>query len=307
MSFDTVRSFAEKHFNWILMSAFLIGMVAPGLDKVPSAIIVYGTGAIIFLACARISLKELESVDIFTIGGFSLVRFILIPFVVYFAVAMTFPDLAIGSFLLALMPAGVAVAVLTAITAGNVALGLSLTIISSLLAPFVVPSAFAMMGHMVQIDLFDMFKSLVVMVFLPIGLYFGLARPIKPVKAAIQSNGKFLSIVIMVFLTSVIVAQKREVFLEDPWFVLESLIVLSVLFFVFYASAWILAFKAREAERIAYTYGSGAMNNNLGIALAYLYFDAKTALFLILSEVVWVLAMSTFQTWLKGRNKSAEV
>lgn len=307
MSYDTIRTFAETHFNWILMSAFLIGMIAPGLNAVPSEVIVYGTGAIIFLACARISLKELESVDIFTIGGFSLVRFILIPFVIYFVVLMMVPDLAIGSFLLALMPAGVAVAVLTAITAGNVALGLSLTIISSLLAPLVVPSAFAMLGHMVQIDVFDMFKTLAVIVFLPIALYFGLARPVKPVKRAIQEHGKFLNIIIMVFLTSVIVAQKRDVFFEDPWFLLQSLAVLSALFFVFYASAWILAYKAGDAERIAYTYGSGAMNNNLGIALAYLYFDAKTALFLILSEVVWVLAMSTFQTWLKERNKSAKV
>lgn len=305
MSLDKIRHFAETHFNWILMSAFLIGMVAPGLEAVPSAVIVYGTGAIIFLACSRISLKELESVDIFTIGGFSLLRFILLPFAVYLAVSLSFPDLAIGSFLLALMPAGVAVAVLTSITAGNVALGLSLTIISSLLAPLVVPSAFATLGHMIQIDVFDMFKTLAVIVFLPICLYFGLARPIRPVKKTIEDNGKLLSIIIMVFLTSVIVAQKREVFFEDPWFVFESLLVLSGLFFIFYALAWILAFRAAEAERIAYTYGSGAMNNNLGIALAYLYFDAKTALFLILSEVIWVLAMSTFQTWLKERNKSA--
>lgn len=305
MSFDTVRNFAETHFNWILLSAFFIGMVMPGLNHVPSEFIVYGTGTIIFLACARISLRELEAVDIFTIGGFSLVRFIAIPFLIYFAVLFILPDLAIGSFLLALMPAGVAVAVLTAITAGNVALGLSLTIISSLLAPFVVPSAFAMLGHMIHIDLLDMFKSLVVMVFLPVGLYFGMARPVKPIKQAIQTNGKFISIIIMVALTSVIVAQKREVFFEDPVFVFESLLLLAVLFFVFYVAAWGLAFRVGKAERIAYTYGSGAMNNNLGIALAYLYFDAKTALFLVLSEVIWVLAMSTFQTWLKGRNKAA--
>lgn len=304
MSYANIRAWTEHNFNWILLSAFLIGMVMPGLHHVPNEFVVYGTGTIIFLACARISLKELESVDLFTIGGFSLVRFILIPFAIYFAVLALLPDLAIGSFLLALMPAGVAVAVLTAITSGNVALGLSLTIISSLLAPAVVPSAFAMLGHMIQIDLFDMFKTLALMVFLPIGLYFGVARPIKPVKKAIAVNGKFFSIVIMVCLTSVIVAQKRDVFFEDPVFVLEALLVLAALFGIFYAAAWGLAFRCALPERIAYTYGSGAMNNNLGIALAYLYFDAKTALFLVLSEIIWVLAMSTFQTWLKGRNRA---
>ncbi len=298
-----IRELAESHFNIILLSAFLIGMIAPGLDAVPTDFVVYATGAIIFLACSRLSLKEMEAVDIFTIGGFTLARFILIPFLVYFAVLYTMPDLAIGSFLLALMPAGVAVAVLTAITAGNVALGLSLTIVSSLLAPFVVPSAFAMLGHMIEIDLFEMFMTLAMMVFLPIALYFGIARPIAPVKNVIKENGKFFSIIIMVVLTSVIVAQKREVFFEDPIFVVESLIVLSVLFFIFYCSAWGLAFRSALPERVAYTYGSGAMNNNLGIALAYLYFDAKTTLFLVLSEIIWVLAMSTFQTWLKGRNK----
>lgn len=304
MSYDAIRSWAEHNFNWILLSAFLIGMVAPGLDAVPTEFVVYATGAIIFLACSRISLKELEAVDIFTIGGFTLARFILIPFVIYFAVQFTFPDLAIGSFLLALMPAGVAVAVLTAITSGNVALGLALTIVSSLLAPFVVPSAFAMLGHMIEIDLFGMFKTLALMVFLPIGLYFGLARSIAPVRNVIRDNGKFMSIVIMVCLTSVIVAQKRDVFFEDPVFVVESMLVLAGLFFVFYSSAWGLAFRTGLPERIAYTYGSGAMNNNLGIALAYLYFDARTTLFLVLSEIVWVLAMSAFQTWLKGRNRA---
>lgn len=299
-----IRSFAEKQFNLILLSAFFIGMVMPGLDKIPTDFVVYGTGAIIFLACARISLKELESVDVFTIGGFALARFMVIPFLIYFAVHYTMPELAIGSFLLALMPAGVAVAVLTSITAGNVALGLSLTIISSLLAPAVVTSAFAMLGHMIQIDLFSMFQTLALMVFLPIGLYFGLARPIKPVRDVISENGKFFSIVIMVCLTSIIVAQKREVFFEDPMFVFESLVVLSILFFIFYTSAWLLSVRSALPERVAYTYGSGAMNNNLGIALAYLYFDAKTAVFLILSEIIWVLAMSTFQTWLKGRNSA---
>lgn len=301
MSYAAIRDFAEKNFNYILLSAFLIGMVAPGLDTVPTDFVVYATGAIIFLACARISLKELESVDLFTIGGFTLARFIFIPFLIYFAVSYFLPDLAIGSFLLALMPAGVAVAVLTSITAGNVALGLSLTIVSSLLAPAVVPSAFAMMGHMLQIDLLDMFKTLAMMVFLPIALYFGAVRPVKPAKKIMHENGKFISIIIMVVLTSVIVAQKRAVFFEDPIFVFESLLVLSILFFVFYAAAWGLAFRSALPERIAYTYGSGAMNNNLGIALAYVYFDAKTTLFLVLSEIIWVLAMSTFQTWLKGR------
>ncbi len=302
MSYDKIRIWAETHFNWILLSAFFIGMIMPGLHVVPKEVIIYGTGAIIFLACSRISLKELEAVDLFTIGGFTLARFIIIPFLIYFAVAAVVPDLAIGSFLLALMPAGVAVAVLTAITSGNVALGLSLTIISSLLAPAVVPSAFGMLGHMVQIDLFDMFMALVAMVFLPVGLYFGLVRPVRPAKEFVRENGKFISIVIMVILTSVIVAQKRDVFFEDPFFVFECILVLSVLFFVFYVSAWLLSARSDLPERVAYTYGSGAMNNNLGIALAYFYFDSKTALFMVLSEIVWVLAMSTFQTWLKGRN-----
>lgn len=306
MTYAAIRDWTEKHFNWILLSAFFIGMVMPGLSAVPKEFVIYGTGAIIFLACSRISLKELEAVDIFTIGWFTLARFMIIPFAVYFIVLAILPDLAIGSFLLALMPAGVAVAVLTAITSGNVALGLSLTIFSSLLAPAVVPSAFAMLGHMVQIDLFDMFKTLVLMVFLPIGLYFGLARPVPKIKETIRENGKFTSIVIMVCLTSIIVAQKREIFYQDPWFVVESLAVLSVLFFIFYVSAWLLSFKCALPERVAYTYGSGAMNNNLGIALAYFYFDAKTALFLVLSEIIWVLAMSTFQTWLKGRDSAAQ-
>lgn len=305
--FSTVRCWAENNFNWILLSAFFFGLVVPGLEHVHKDFVVYGTGLVIFLACSRLSLKEMESVDLFNIAGFSFLRFMALPFVAYGAVSLLYPDLAIGAFLLMLMPAGVTITVLAAVTGGNVALGLALTLVSSLLAPPVVTSAFAMLGYMVEIDLVGMFQTLCIIVFLPIALYFLVVRRIEPLKAPIRENSKFISIVMMVAMTSVIVAQTKEVFFEDPLVLLDSVLVLSGLFALSYAAGWFLSFRSALPERITYAYGSGAMNNNLGIALAYVYFDEKIALFMVLSEIVWVVAMSFFQTWLKRRKKTLAV
>lgn len=295
------KNWIEAHFNICLALAFVGGLVIPGLDVVPDTTVVFMTAILIYLACSRITPDELHQVDVVQLAVFCVARFMVFPFVLFFAARFVVPDLAPGVLLLMLMPAGVAVAALSALNGGNVSLGLALTVVSSLLAPAIIPSAFGFTGSAVNVDTWSLFLTLILIVFLPILLYFGAAVRMPRLKALTGQASKAGTILLLCVMMAIVLAKKRAVFFEEPVFLMEALAVLAVLFAAGYGFGWLLAWRQGRAQQISFAVGSGAMNNALGIGLALVYFDDKTSLFMVLSEVVWIASLVAFQAVTKRK------
>lgn len=296
------RSFIEHGLSPVLIASFMLGLFVPGLERLPGWLVLWILGVMIFFACARITMAEIRRIRLREAALFYGVRFVVLPVVLFLVGRTVLPEeLSYGVLLLALTPAGASVGVLCAVMGGSIALGLGIAVVSSLLAPFVLPSVFALFGQSLDLDVFGIFKTLSLMIFLPVMLYFGAARRVPPVRRWVQAQSRFVSVLLLGGMLAVVVASRRSQFLDDIPFVLICLAVLFGLFGLFYVFGWIFGRRADFAHRISYALSSGAMNNALGISLAFLYFPPQVTLFMVLSEVPWVLCLPLFQIFLKKK------
>jgi len=290
-----MKAWVENNFNTVIIMAFVMGLFVPGLNYVPVSAVIAMTGFLIFFACSKIRPEDFMAFDAFHVGIFSIVRFLLFPIALYYICLPMIPELASGVLLLSLMPAGVAVSALCAVSGGNVALGLSLTLITSVLAPVLVPAAFTFVGEGVNINVWDLFLTLLLIMMIPVLVYFLAAIRVRYVRQWVERNTRFASVLLLALIMGLVVAQKRDVLIAEPMFVLSSIGILGVLFSLYYLFGYLVSFKADAPRQIAVTYASGAINNALAITLAYVYFPAKVALFMVLSEVVWIAAIAGYQ------------
>jgi BASS family bile acid:Na+ symporter len=202
--------------------------------------------------------------------------------------------------MLLLLPCGATLPAVAAILGGNPVLGLSGTTITSLLAPFAIPFAFAVFsGTDIDIDIMGMFYTLAAIVFLPVGLY-GLVKRYGPrrVTGIIQANTSFYSIVTICVVIITIVAAQRDFFLSDLGFLVEASVLGTVVYAAMYLGGWFLAYKMARRERIAMALMCGVNNTAIGISLAFLYFPPRETLMLLLWEISWLLGLAVFQFYL---------
>ena len=296
-----VRQVIEGNFSLLLVIGLVTGFFVPSFGEFSDEIVIFLTAVLIFLSCADIEIRDFFKVDIFQIGLFTLIRFAVFPLALFYLAQAWFPEFAIGVLLLALMPAGVAVASLCSMSKANVGLGLSLTIISSLLAPAFIPSVFSFLGQVVTVDVWGLFITLVLVVFVPIILYFSLFYKRTQIKNSIKKYNKASSVVILsVILLIVMAAQKHEL-LANIDTIITATFVMTGLFALFYLFGFLFSLGVDKENRVSFILSSGAMNNSLAVGLAFAYFDAKITLFIVLSEVVWSVYVAAAQWWFSRR------
>ncbi|MEM6812513.1 MAG: hypothetical protein AAF549_08630 [Pseudomonadota bacterium] len=291
-----LRKFVEQNFSLVLLLGAVLGLFIPSFDEKADEIVIILTAILIFLSCADIEKSKALQVDIFQVAVFTLVRFLVVPISLYYFSKPFFPEFSIGILLLCLMPAGVAVASLCSMSKGNVVVGLAITIISSLLAPFIVPSVFLFLGHTINVDIFNLFITLAFVVFLPILFYFGVVDRFEAPKSVVQKYNKMTAIIFLAIILTIVIAAQKEELIDNIVLIVEGSIVMTGLFLILYAFGFFYAkFFAPKDQDISYIYSSGAMNNSLAVGLAFAYFDAITSLFMVLSEIVWSFFVAVAQ------------
>lgn len=296
---NIIKQWLEGNFSLFLLIGFCAGLFLPGGEHIPKQTVIWILASVIFVSCSGITMNDIRQIHIREALLFYIARYVAFPFILFFLINSIMPEFSYAVLLLALMPPGVASSGLTLIAGGNAAIALGVTVLASFLAPFVVPGVFAVAGKSIALDLVGIGQTIGLMIFLPVFLYFFIARKINPVKTQLKSWSKAIITLLMGTMLMVITMQMRDLFLEDWFLSLKAFGVLFLLFFVFYAAVWIVYFKAQTRRRIAYTFCSGAINNGLGISLAFLYFPPEVTLFLVLSEIPWILSIPLFNRYLK--------
>lgn len=300
---NAVKTWIEDHLALVLLLGFALGFVLPSGGEYSEHLVMLLIGIQVFFACSKIQLEELKQIDTFHITLFCLARYVAIPLALFYIARLIVPEFAMGILLLSLMPAAIVVASLCSISFGNVALGLSLTIISSLLAPGIIPGVFLIVGEVVSVNVWELFITLILVLFVPVLVYFGVVSRIKPLQSWTASNGKMMTVLLMSVVLAVIVASTRDVFLDHLDFLFKGLVVMGILMAILYLVGFLVSFKAAPDARVSYIYASGAMNNALAIGLAFAYFDTITVLFLVLSELVWSFYVGLSQ-WVFQKKKN---
>ena len=283
-----MRHFIESHFGFILLLSVAVGLVAP-ISGVPDDSTSVALAMLTYASCFKLRDGGFSDINWREIARFYLVRYILLPIILFAVAHVILPEYALGVFLLALVPAAVSSPAFAHMFGGRVPPAFAITIMSTLLAPFLIPLQF-MWASDVALDIspLGLFRTLAFCIFLPMALYF-LTRRFRRWGDAMYTNVKVISITLVAFVIALVIAKQRHIILADIPALLVPFIACLSCYAVFVLCALWLGRKQPREIQITYAVCSGFNNVALGVSLALVHFPPAIILFVAVSEAAWAM------------------
>lgn len=301
-----IKTWVENNFNAVLLICAALGFLIPGLEATPKVLPVVFLSIVMVFSCTNISLEELKSISIKDAAFFYVMRFCLMPVLLYVMSVQLVPKYAEAILLLSLMPVGMSSTGIVNTFSGNPTLSLSATVVTNLLTPIHVPLAcFVLAGQNVNLDMGEMFITLLFTVVVPIALYFGILRRFEPLKNQLKNNARAANTILIGLVITVVFGLQKQFFMNNITVAIEAFIIGLILYSIYYAIGWLFAAKMNVTDRKTYALCSGINNNALSSAIAFLYFSPVTVVFTVVTEIPWVLAISGFRRFLNGVEKKS--
>ena len=213
-------------------------------------------------------------------------------------------EAAVGVILVGACPGGTASNVITYLAGGNLALSVTLTLASTILAPVVTPTlVYWLCGSRLAVDFWAMVGSVFWIVAFPVfdGLVVRrlLRRRLEPVLAVVPA----VSIVLIILIIACVVGLSRETVLAFPGMIVLAVVLHNLSGFgLGYAGARL--FTRDRADAVAIAVEVGMQNSGLGVALAKTYFTAITALPAAIFSLEQNLAGVALARWWRRRMPS---
>lgn len=298
-----MNEFAKKNFNLILFFATVAGLILPPPGKLSGPLILAVLFVIIFTSSFKVDFSptffKSQSQKVVL---FYFLRFLALPMVLFVIIRPFSLFFASNVFLLAILPGGVTAPAFTNVFKGNITLALALLILSSFLAPFILPFISSwIIGEALQVDKFQLSLTLFVTVILPYLCHLSVRKK-QGVNRWVQKYDSFISIIGISLIFALAIAEYRPVLLAQPSLILPSFIVSVAAFALLYLFGWFLFFRSSKMDKMALLFISGANNVALGVVISFLYFPVETGVFFVVCEIVWVLMLIPVRRWMKGQH-----
>ena len=277
LSFYT-RSFAL----WVILgglAAYLWPAPLASLDRrsvnCVFALTMFGIGAVLQTEDFRRILHRPGIVLIGTITQYS-----LMPLVAY-AIANAFhldPQIAVGLILTAAAPGAMSSSVVSYIAKADLAYSVSLTTVSTLLAPVATPGlTYLLARSRLEVPVLNMLVEVLLLVIVPLFIGFGVrhffARKVEKIAAIFPA----ISVTFIVLVCSRTIAANRSSLLDVTGILLGIGVLMNVLGLVGgYAIAWV--FRMDVPQRRSLAIEGGMQNAGLGAVLASEHFSDKAAM-----------------------------
>lgn len=301
--------FVGKTFSaWVLLFA-CFGFFAPQLFVGHKAwitpllgIVMFGMGLTLSAADFREVFRRPRDVAIGVVG-----HYLIMPGIAYvLAIVLRLPpDIAVGVILVGCCPSGTASNVMTFLAKGDVALGVSIASVSTLIAPLVMPVLVSQLaGQWMTIDTHSLFMDIVQVVILPIVLGLVAKTLFRKQAAASVKALPLVSTAAIVFIIAIIVGLNQPRLSMDSWLILLAVVLHNGLGF---ALGYLFAklFGMDLAKRKAVMLETGMQNSGLGAALAAAHFSPLAAVPSALFSVWHNLSGSLLVAWFARRKDGA--
>jgi BASS family bile acid:Na+ symporter len=258
----------------------------------------FGMGLTLSAADFREVFRRPRDVAIGVVG-----HYLIMPGIAYvLAVGLHLPpDIAVGVILVGCCPSGTASNVMTFLAKGDVALGVSIASVSTLIAPLATPALVSLLaGKWMPINTESLFMDIVQVVILPIVLGLVAKTLFRRQAAASVKALPLVSTLAIVFIIAIIVALNQTKLLSNGLLILTAVILHNLLGF---ALGYLFArmFGMDRAKRAAVTLETGMQNSGLGAALAAAHFSPLAAVPSALFSVWHNLSGSVLATWFARR------
>jgi BASS family bile acid:Na+ symporter len=188
------------------------------------------------------------------------------------------PLLTAGMILVGTCPGGTASNVICYLARGNVALSITLTAISTLLAVLLTPAlTYQLVSASIEVPAWDMLLSILYMVIIPVSagilLHHLGGRRLQPFNEAFP----LISVVAIVFIIAIIVSLNAANFQQIAVTVVIAVMLHNITgLFLGYLTSRLLGYSPTECRTLAIEVGM--QNSGLAVALAMKYFSAAAAL-----------------------------
>ncbi len=270
------------YFPFLALAACLPALIWPELFTSLKALIIPMLGLIMFcmgLTQTREDFSRvLQSPKAIGLGLF--LQYSIMPFLA-FAIGIILnlnKDAAVGLIIVGCCAGGTASNVMTFLAKGNVALSITLTLVSTLLGVFLTPLLIQLYaGHLLEISVLPMLLTICKIVLFPVLagtlIRYWLATHIKKIEWILPHVATWLIVIII----AIVVALNAGRFSQVGFSLLLAIILHNGLglFFGFYI-AKMCGFSKQDTRTIAIEVGM--QNSGLGVALAIKYFSSATAI-----------------------------
>ena len=209
-----------------------------------------------------------------------LLQYSIMPFAAL-AIATIFqldPALTIGMLLVGACPGGTASNVITYLARGNVALSISLTSISTILAIVLTPAITLLIADTsIQVPAARMFVSILYIVIFPVALGLALKHFFAYRIKTVEHYLPLIAVAAIVLIIAIITALNAKQFSQLGITVLLAVVLHNAIgLLTGYGSARLMGYPARECRTLAIEVGM--QNSGLAVALAIKHFSATAAL-----------------------------
>jgi BASS family bile acid:Na+ symporter len=295
----------ERYFWLCLLVAVALGLTLPAFGMHLTFLLLPAWMLVMFLTCLKVDVADVirhmrQPVFIAYVVGFDMV---LVPVATYLvARALVDQELAMGLFLLAAMPAGVASAFFTDLARGNVSLALVISLVTTLLGPFTVAGLLPLLtGTSVHLDLAHLFVTLLLFSFVPFLASQLVRRTATAAVSRTQSAYSSIRVLAMSLVVYTVIATAATEIVSDPLALMPQLLLLYALFVGLHIAGYMMAPWRNGEDRIALSATKSYMNNGLAIVLAYAFFTPRVALMMVLSQAPWYTLLGPFK-YVAGRH-----
>ncbi len=304
---------ARRIESWFLVIAVALSAAAlawPGLFLWVKPCIPFFLGVIMFGMGLTLEFSDFKGVlsRWRLVGTGALLQYCLMP-VLGVAAAAAFglaPEAALGLVLVGACPGGTASNVITYLARGNVALSVTMTLFSTMLAPLATPAIVWLVFHQrIDIAVGSMMASVFWIVVFPLVDGLVLRRLLRKRIAPLLDVFPSVSILAISLVIACVAALNRETILALPLLILGAVVCHNLAGFgAGYGAARLTGCDARDARTVSIEVGM--QNSGLGVVLAHGFFSAAAALPGALFSLVQNLAGITLaKIWRRGDQEGA--
>lgn len=278
----TISDFAGKYFAFIVILFSILAFIIPSVFTIFSSYITILLGIVMFgmgltLKASDFKLVFTNPIPVFigVAAQFSIMP--TIAFIIAYLLQLS-PELAAGLVLLGSVPGGTSSNVMVFLAKGNVPLSITMTSVSTLLAPVMTPLLLLIFaGQWLPVDPMSMFMSIVQVIIVPIILGLIISRFLPSVTEKSIPILPLVSIVAITIIISAIVAGNKENIATAGLLVFVAVLMHNALGLLLgYFAAKL--FKLSKQDQRAIAIEVGMQNSGLGVSLANSYFSPLAAL-----------------------------
>lgn len=277
-----VCSFLVNNMAILVVAIGVLGALHPELLNWAGSYVGWLLGIVMFGMGMTLTIEDFKTVlqrPVDVLLGI-VAQFLIMPFVAWALVRLFAlpPELAIGVILVGTCPGGTASNVISYLAKGDVALSVSMTMATTLLAPIVTPAATWLLADAwIDVSFTDMMISIAQMVFFPVLLGLAVNHFFRPTVTRILPALPIISVLTIVLLVGIVVSLGAgKLFEVGP--LMAIIVILHNCFGLLlgYGMARMFRLNSKKARTVAIEVGM--QNSGMAASLAVLYFNPAAAI-----------------------------